>query len=41
MNIMEKIDDGIHHCEGCKFYPCTIQEIVERKDICGKCPVPC
>lgn len=38
---MEKLDDGIHHCDGCELFPCSTQEEVSRTDICGECPVPC
>lgn len=38
---MEKLNDGIHHCDGCELFPCSAQEEVSIIDICGACPVPC
>lgn len=37
---MNKLEDGIHQCNGCEIYPCSLQEEVS-KEICKDCPTPC
>lgn len=38
---MDKLEDEIHHCNGCGLYPCSFQEEVSKNDICKDCPTPC
>lgn len=38
---MEMLKDEIHHCEKCDVFPCSMQDIVSRGDICGDCPIHC
>ncbi len=38
---MEKLNDIIHKCDDCEYYPCSTQDIVSKGDICKDCPVIC
>lgn len=37
---MHKLNDEIHHCDTCNFYPCSTQEEV-ISPLCSECPIPC
>lgn len=37
---MQKLNDSIHKCESCKYFPCSLQEAVES-NICDECISKC
>lgn len=39
--IMEKLNDGVHNCEGCSLYPCSTSPSIEGGEICDGCRVNC
>jgi Fe-S-cluster containining protein len=35
---LKEINDGIHNCNGCEHYPCTLQPLINNQ--CNGCPIP-